>query len=70
MRDDLPDDWTSVGSTCVSEARYDASTQVLTVRFQKGTKDYDYPMDPDTALAFFRAPSKGKFLAQNFPPRR
>lgn len=70
-RDDgLPDDWVSPGSSAVAEAKYDRSRGVLVVRFQKGRKDYDYPMPPEQARAFFAAPSKGVWLARNFPSRR
>jgi hypothetical protein len=57
-------------SRLISDADYDASTNVLTLTFAETGKRYDFfAVPPSVYEAFLEAPSKGVFLNAVLKPR-
>jgi hypothetical protein len=63
--------WMSVSSSWLDAARYDRAARVLWLRTKQG-REYSWieGCDPETALSFWEAPSKGEWIHRHYPPRR
>jgi hypothetical protein len=59
-----------LNSRLISNADYDAATNVLTITFANSRRVYDfYTVPPSIYAAFLAAPSKGAFLNSVLKPR-
>ncbi len=58
-------EWTSVVSSNVSEAMYDADREQLSIRFHSGRVYHYVGVPASMAAEFIRAPSKGIWVHRN-----
>lgn len=55
-----------VPSTAVQDIKYNPKTERAEVTFKNGKHSYEYVVDNDDMKAFLNAPSKGKFVAEEW----